>query len=286
MGAAAARRRLAALLRARERHPHVVDHGVLHRHLQAAALPGLLPLIERAQDADRHQHAGAGVAKRRARLDRRPVGLAGDAERATGGLRDHVESEVFFVWAAGPETLDLAVDDAGVDLLDLVIAEAQPLDRAGRHVLDRHVSLCQQRLDDFEPARRFEVEGDRLLVGVELVEIPGVVVGLTGLQPPAGVAAARVFDLDHLGAEPRQGLGAGGSRLELGEVDDLDTFETIQFHARYRHRLHSSQKRSDPHYKSAADCAKARSRRELPISSCGRSKPCRSFVKSRNFTAR
>src|SRR5437764_1005292 len=84
--------------------------------------------------------------------------------RASCGLRDHVEGQALLIRAAGSETLDLAVDDAGVELLDLVIAEAQPLDRTGRHVLDCHIRLLQQLPDNFEPARRFQIQRQRFLV--------------------------------------------------------------------------------------------------------------------------
>src|SRR5579862_6227362 len=79
-----ARRRLlvALLVHHRERGADVVHHRILHRQLQAAALAGLALLVERAQDADRHQHAGAGVADRAAGLDRRLAGFARHAHRA------------------------------------------------------------------------------------------------------------------------------------------------------------------------------------------------------------
>src|SRR5439155_6608192 len=55
------RRFLVALLRHHgERGADVVHHRILHRQLQAAALAGLLLLVERTEDADRHHHAGAG----------------------------------------------------------------------------------------------------------------------------------------------------------------------------------------------------------------------------------
>ncbi len=44
-------------------HPHVVDHRVLHRHLQPPAFAGAVALAQRRENADRHQHAGAGVAE-------------------------------------------------------------------------------------------------------------------------------------------------------------------------------------------------------------------------------
>ena len=116
----------------------------------------------------------------------------------------------------------------GVDLLDRLVVEPEALDRAGRHVLGRDVGLLQHLLDDLEPPRRLQVDRQRLLVDVELVEIPGVVIGLAGPQPAAGIAAPRVLDLDHLGAEPGQHLGAGRARLELGEIDDLDALQKIE----------------------------------------------------------
>src|SRR5438477_5419259 len=95
------------------------------------------------------------VAKGGAGLDRCAVAITGDAGRAARRLRDHVEGEVLLIGTAGAETFDLAVDDAWVDLLDLIITKPQPLDRPGRHVLDRDIGLFEQLLDDLQPARRF-----------------------------------------------------------------------------------------------------------------------------------
>ena len=208
-----------------------MDHRILHRHLKTSARAGSLPLEQRAQDGHGHQHARAGVAEARAGLDRRPVGLAGHADRAAGGLRDHVEGQTGLVLAPGAEPLDLTEDDAGVDLLHLVIAEPEAVDRPGRHVLDRDVGFLQQLLDELEPARGLEVDRQRLLVGVEHVEVPRIVVGLARPQPPPRITGLRVLDLDHVGAEPGERLGARRPRLELRKVDDPHPFETIQFHA-------------------------------------------------------
>ncbi len=41
------------------------------------------------------------------------------------------------------------------------------------------------------------------------------------------VAGARALDLDHVGAEPGQHLGAGRAGLHVGEVDDLDVVEWL-----------------------------------------------------------
>src|SRR6185437_48175 len=81
----------------------VVHDRVLHRELQAAALAGLFFLVQRSENADAHQHAGAGVADRTARLDGLPTSFASDAHRTAGGLRDHVEREALLVGAAFAE---------------------------------------------------------------------------------------------------------------------------------------------------------------------------------------
>jgi hypothetical protein len=104
---------------------------------------GGLTLIERAQDRDREQHAGAGVAEGRARLAGAPRALAGDAHHAAGGLRDHVEGQVVLVRAALAEALDLGVDQARVERVQHLPAETQTLDRARRHVLDEDVGRAR-----------------------------------------------------------------------------------------------------------------------------------------------
>ena len=185
---------------------------------------------------DRHQHAGAGVAEARPGLDRRPVGLAGHADHAARGLGDHVEGQPVLVLAPGAEALDLAVDDARIDLLDLVVAEPEALDRSRRHVLDRDVGLLQELADDLEPARRLEVERHRSFVGVEHVEVPRVVVGLAGPQPAAGVAGLRVLDLHHVGAEPGERFGARRAGFELGEINDPDAGEAFEVLGIVAHR--------------------------------------------------
>ena len=75
--------------------------------MQATSLTGDLTLLERAQQGNRHQHPGSGVAKGRSRLNRRTARLA-VTHRATSRLCNHVESETIFVRAAFAKAFDLA----------------------------------------------------------------------------------------------------------------------------------------------------------------------------------
>ena len=84
--------------------------------------------------------------------------------------------------------------------------------------------------------------GDFRLIAIDFLltlnwwKYHGIVIGLAGAQPAAGIAASRVLDLDHLGAEPGQHLGAGRARLELGEIDDLDALQKIEVLGVVAHR--------------------------------------------------
>ena len=152
-----------------------MKYGVLHRDLEMLALAGSQPADICAEYGHRHQHAGPGIADRRARFARRPVFLAGDRHQPAARLRDHVEREVFFVRAAGAEAFDLAKDDCGIDRLDHLISQTELLDRAGGEILDHHVGGFSQLLDEFQASRVLKVNRHGTLVGVILQEIERIV---------------------------------------------------------------------------------------------------------------
>ena len=123
-----------------KRDADVMQHRILHRYLEMVALAGFLAAIQRAEDGDRQQHAGAGVAERWAGFQRTAIAFAGDAHRAAAGLRDHVERQVLLVRAALAEALDLAVDDRWVDLAD--------------HISNRDQAVRSRRARNSPPSHR------------------------------------------------------------------------------------------------------------------------------------
>src|SRR5258708_5927831 len=152
-----ARRRFSAPRLIHEHASAVMHDRVLHRNLQLPALAGLVALVERADDAERQEHAGAGVANGRPGLDRRSVALAGDAHRAAASLGDRIEAKALFIGTAGAEAFDLSIDDPWVERTDDVIAEAQPFNRAGREIFVDDVGLQHHVLDHGQAAFVFEV---------------------------------------------------------------------------------------------------------------------------------
>ena len=114
------------------------------------------------------------------------------------------------------------------------MAKAQPLDRARREILDEHVGFARHVEHQLLAGGRLEIDGDRLLVGVEDEEVEGIALGVRQ-DRATGVACVRVLDLDDLGTEPGQGLGAGWAGLELREIQHAHPAETVQGYLSCRH---------------------------------------------------
>ena len=224
---AAPRLELTARVRETERDARKIHDRVLHRQLDALPLPRGLPLPQRGHHAERGVHAGAGIADRRAGLERRRAGEPCHAHRAARGLRDHVEALVAAVGPVGAEALDRAVDQARIERVERVIAEAVPLHHAGRLVLDEDVRLLHHVEEHRLALLRFQVQRDGALVGVEQQEVAAVDTGLLGATVAAGIALPRLFDLDHVGAQPRQHLRARRARLELRHVQDANAIQCL-----------------------------------------------------------
>src|SRR5690606_10393159 len=99
----------------------------------------------------------------------------------------------------------------------------------GSKIVRDHVGTADDLVQDLPSAFRLHVEHDALLAGIARGEIAAAVDAEPPiLERPAdahGVEAARALDLDDLGAEIRQDLGAEWSCPGPGQVADADTFE-------------------------------------------------------------
>ena len=226
---AAARRRFVRDVRAHHRHAHEVQHRFLHRDFDLLPLAGPLALDVRGEHADRRMHPGAGVADRRSGLERRRTGKSGQRHRAAGRLRNHVEAFVLAVRAVRAEALDGQVDEARIYFAQAIVAEAEAFERAERKIFREHIDLLDQVDEHRAALLALEVERDAAFVGVEQNEVVGIDARLFGEQPAALLAHLRRLDLDHVGAEPREHLGARGARLELRHVQNFDPAQRL-FH--------------------------------------------------------
>ena len=133
---------LVAQLHARE-----VEHAVLHGGEHALAAAGAQALVERRHDAEREMQTGAGIADLRAGDERRALAEPGGGRGAAGALGD-VLVDLAVLVRAGAEALDRRHDHARVELVDALPGEAHAVERARREVLNQHVAVLDQALDD------------------------------------------------------------------------------------------------------------------------------------------
>ena len=190
--------------------------------------PLACPRHQRRQDAIGRERAGQMIGQRNAhRLRRLAVGQ--HREQAGHRLADRVVAGPAAVRAFRTEAGDRAIDQPRIVGGERLIAEAEPVHRAGAEILDDDVGserkLSRRRL----AVLGLQVERDALLVAVHRAE-RAVVVGLA--PHPERIAAVRRLDLDDLGAQVRQ-QHAGERPADIaGEFEDLDAVEGAGAHGR------------------------------------------------------
>jgi hypothetical protein len=111
--------------------------------------------------------------------------------------------------------------------VDVLPGEPHAIERAGGEVLDQHVAVLDQAIEDFLALGVLGIDGDRALVAVEHGEVEAVG-ALDVAQLAAGdVAGAGPLDLDAVGAHVAQELRAGRARLHVGEIEDAHAVERL-----------------------------------------------------------
>jgi hypothetical protein len=202
---------------------HAHDRGQ-QRGAHHASLAGAVALVEGRDHAVGAVHAGEEVADRHAHTGRLVGGGAGQRHQARLALGDLVVAGAAALRPVVPETADRQHDESGVDLVQALDREAEPVEHAGAEVLDEHVAVAHQPGQCLATVVGLQVERDRLLVAVARQEVGRDRVVLRpdeGRPPPAGVVTgARGLDLDDAGAHvaehhPRVRAGEGP-----GQVDD------------------------------------------------------------------
>ena len=166
----------------------------------------------------------AAVANLGAGDHRQPVTITGGRGRAASALRD-ILVDLAVLILARPEPLDRGHDHARIDLLDPLPAETHPVQCAGGEILDQHIAFLDQPGQHLLASLGLRVQLDRALVVVQHGEIQAVSPRHIDQLLARCIANPRPLDLDHIRAEPRQKLGAGRTRLNMGKVKNLDAFE-------------------------------------------------------------
>src|SRR5262249_34716617 len=160
---------------------------------------------------------------------RQLIALAGDAHQAAHALEDEIVSGEVRAWAVLAVAGHRAVDDAGVDRLQLVVAEPVFPEAPALVILQQPVAFRGERARDPRALGVRDIERDRFLAAVHREEIrrfPGFFPFLVleeGRAPAAGVVPRPgTLDLDHLGAQVGEVLRRPGAREHARQIEYAD----------------------------------------------------------------
>ncbi len=199
--------------------------AVVQRHFDVSALAGALAPEQRRQHGLGRVHAGHHVHHGHAELERVLAGFAVDGHEPGLALDHQVVAGAFGLGACAVVAGHRAVNQVGLEGLELGIAQAQFVGTAGLEVLNHHIELRQQVMDQLLPFRRLQVHRDGPLVAVHAVVVGGLRLA-DAHAPVAGVVAASgVLHLDDFGAEVGQHLPAQGACKHARQVQDPHAFE-------------------------------------------------------------
>src|SRR5262249_23874378 len=155
--------------------------------------------------------------------DRRHAVLARNHGDAGHRLADRVVADLIAIRPELTVRGDVGHDDARVQRLHRLVAEAHLLDRAGAEVLHEHVGNLDELDQDCLARFLAKIHAHALLATVVLHPVRALLADPRRVVP--GFLAAETLDLDDLGAEAREHLSAPRSRLMATEIDDADSVQ-------------------------------------------------------------
>ena len=212
-----------------------VQRGVDHR----AATAARVACVQRGDRGLRGEHAGEVVGDRDADAHRRAVGIAGEVEQPAVADADAVEPGPQRVRAVLAEHRDAHRDEP---FGESVGPDVPLLERAGPEVLDDDVGGRREPAEHVLAFGRAQVEGDALAAAA--FDRPEQRVTVDERADLAHeVAAARLFDLDDLGALLAEQPGAERRRDARAQIEDArsarraDRSRTALF---LLHRVHAA----------------------------------------------
>ena len=206
-------------LRAEQREDRLDQRRV--DHLAAA---GGGARLQRGHDREGGGERGDAVGEAERRQRGRAVRLAGDRGEAAHRLGERAEAGPRAVRPELAEAGDARDDEAGVERVQHLGADAPAFERAGSEVLDQHVGVGDELLEELRAVGVAEVQRDRLLVAAD--HLPPQRHAVLDVAVAAHrVAALGVLDLDHVGAEVAEHGRGHRSGEERCQVDHLEARE-------------------------------------------------------------
>src|SRR5262249_6431666 len=130
-----------------------------------------LALEQRGQYAHSAEEPGGEVSHGNADPHRTFTRRAGDRHQPAHALRDLIEAGALVIGAVLAEAGDAAIDDARIDLSHALVVNAELRLDVGTEILDDDVGLGSKAVEDLKTLRILQVQRDRPLVAVQILEV-------------------------------------------------------------------------------------------------------------------
>ena len=199
-------------------------HRVHQGHVHVLPLPGHIPGLQRHQHPDGQIHPSQDIPQGVAGTGGGVPLLARHAHHSPHGLGDDIVARSLGEGSRGAKPGDGPVNEAGVDLLERLVPQAEPVHHPRAVVLNDHIRLFRQAPEHLLPLLGFQVQGEAPFAPVQvfIIEAPPVQVGAVAaaVVPPSGG-----FDLDDLRAEIRQNASTVRTGQHLGQIQHSDPFQ-------------------------------------------------------------
>ena len=155
------------------------------------------------------------------------LGLARNAHHPAPALNNEIVAGQVLVRSGLAVAGNRAIDQPGILLFEMFIAQPQPCHFPGFEVLNQHITDANQTPDQLFAGIRLEIDGDAFFIAVGTQVIRAFPAGKRRPPGPGIIPAARPFDLDDLGPKVSQSHGAERPGQDAREIKDPKTVQRL-----------------------------------------------------------
>ena len=210
------------------------DHAVHQTHVHPLPFAGNGAGVDCGKDANGYMKSAQNITQRRTGTGGLSALGTGDGHHTAHGLSQDIIARAQVVGTVAAEAGDRRIDDAGIDLLQDIIAQPQLVHHAGAVVFHHDIRFFDKLLEDLLALRGLQVQGDPLFVAVDVGKIDAFPLTIQIFGTEGGIAAGVVtafgdLDLDDVCAHVSQHHGAEGAGKHTGQVENGQVLQCHMF---------------------------------------------------------
>ena len=186
---------------------------VQHANINLLALACAVAMVHGGKNTNAAIKPREKICDRHAHFLRRSIGFTRERHDTTHGLNQRIIAGARCVRAGLSEARDRTIDQAGMGLGQLLIAQAVFGQGADLEILNQDIAMLKQLMDDRLTLGLRDIQCHGLLVAIDADEVSAFLRVWHERRCEAAriITRFRAFNLDHFRAQIAQHLGAGGA---------------------------------------------------------------------------